>query len=366
MPPVEPPVPQQIRFCTSRDGTRIAYATCGGGPPLVWVQHWVHHLELDWHSSIWRPWLTLLTRRHTLIRFDWRGCGLSDRDDIEFSFENYVADLEAVVTAAGNDRFALFGMAGSGCGMAMSYATRHPERVTRMVLQAAHIRGRLAGIAVPAARVLEAQARLKVIELGWLNETPAYGQFFTALHMPDATTVQMKAYNDLLRQVTSPLNATGLLKTFWETDVSGIVARVSCPTLVLHSRGDSVIPFGDGREVAALIPGAQLVPLDSRNHLLLNTEGAWPQFVQTLQDFIGAPSDFVAAASFDALTAREREVLDVLAQGLDNTAIGIRLRISEKTVRNHVSVIFGKLSVTSRAQAVALARDAGLGRRNVR
>src|SRR6185312_14054053 len=131
-------IDQRIHFCKSRDGAGIAYAVSGSGPPLLWVQHWVHHLEHDRENPIWRPWLALLSRRHTLIRFDWRGCGLSDRDGIAFTFEDYVADLEAVIAAAGLERFALFGMAGAGAGMAMSVAVRHTGRVTRLVLQEAH------------------------------------------------------------------------------------------------------------------------------------------------------------------------------------------------------------------------------------
>ena len=358
-----PVLPQQIRFCRSRDGTRIAYAVCGTGPPIVWIQHWVHHLEFDWANPIWRPWLDLLTRHHTLIRFDWRGCGLSDRDRIEFSLDNYVADLEAVVEAAGVERFALFGMAGTGSGVAMSHAVRHPERVACLILHACHVRGRMAGSPAPHA-LQEAQARLKVIELGWPNDTPAYGQFFTALHVPDASPMQIRAYNDLLRKTTSPENAVKLLQTFWTADFSETVPKVGCPTVIFQARGDSVIRFEEGREVAARIPDARLVPLESRNHVLLDTEAAWSPFIQALQEFLAASLSAPTALSLDDLTARERDVLSILAQGLDNGGIAARLRISEKTVRNHVSTIFSKLGVANRAQAVALARDAGLGRRN--
>src|SRR6185437_3853382 len=353
---------EHIRFCKSRDGTGIAYAVSGAGPPLVWIQHWVHHLEHDGASPIWRPWLALLSRHRTLIRFDWRGCGLSDRDGIAITFEECLADLEAVVAAAGVERFALFGMAGAGAGIAMSFAVRHPDRVTRLVLQEAHTRGRLAGAPLPE-RVAEAHARLKVIELGWPNETPAYGQFFTALHVPDASAAHVQSYNDLLRQVTSPKNGVRLLKMFWEADVSEIVPQVRCPTLVLHSRYDSVIPFDEGRKVAALIPGARFVPLDSRNHLLLGTERAWAQFAAVLGDFLAGSAAMPATLMLEQLTPREREVLDVLAEGVDNSEIAAQLRITEKTARNHVSTIFSKIGVSSRAQAVALARDAGLGRR---
>ena len=355
---------EHIRFCKSRDGTGIAYAVSGSGPPLVWIQHWVHHLEHDGASPIWRPWLALLSRRRTLIRFDWRGCGLSDRDGVAFTFEDCFADLEAVVAAAGVEQFALFGMAGAGAGMAMSFAVRHPDLVTRLVLQEAHTRGRLAGTP-PPERVTEAQARLRVIELGWPNETPAYGQFFTALHVPDASAAHVQSYNDLLRQVTSPDNGVRLLRTFWEVDVSEIVPQVRCPTLVLHSRYDSVIPFDEGRKVAALIPGARFLPLESRNHLLLATEPAWAQFAAVVDEFLAGTSEAAAAVMLEQLTPREREVLDVLAQGIDNSEIAARLGISEKTARNHVSMIFSKLGVSSRAQAVALARDAGLGRRRI-
>lgn len=356
---------QQIRFCKSDDGTRIAYAISGSGPPLVWVQHWVHHLERDCFSPIWQPWIALLNRHHTLIRFDCRGCGLSDRDGVAFTFANLAADLEAVTRAASLDRFILYGMSGAGAGMAMSFAVDHPQQVSRLILQEAHTRGRLAGNPSPE-RVIEAQARLKVIELGWPNETPAYGQFFTALHVPDANAEMARAYDDLLRQVTSPQNGVQLLKTFWEADVSQIVPQVRCPTLVLHSRYDSVIPFDEGRKVAALISGARFVPVDSRNHLLLASEPAWPQFTMVLDEFLAGAAERSTLSLPDQLTPREREVLDVLARGLDNSEIAARLKISEKTVRNHVSTIFGKLGVTSRAQAVALARDAGLGQRSTR
>ena len=124
---------QQIRICTSRDGTRIAYATCGAGPPLVWVAHWIHHLKFDWHSPVWRPWISALSKRHTLIWYDFRGVGLSDRDRVEFTFDKLVEDFEAVVKAAGVDRFALFAMTG-GARVIMPYVIRNPDRVSRLVL----------------------------------------------------------------------------------------------------------------------------------------------------------------------------------------------------------------------------------------
>ncbi|MPZ57807.1 MAG: alpha/beta fold hydrolase [Rhizobiales bacterium] len=355
---------QQIRFCTSRDGTRIAYATCGSGPPLVWMQHWVHHLNLDWDSPVWRDWLTFLARRNMLVRYDHRGCGLSDRDGITFSFEKLHEDFEAVMTAVDAEPSVVFAMGGAACAVAMSYAIRHTGRVSRLILYAPYMRNRLAGEA-SAAQVEEANTRLKVIELGWPNDNPAYGQFFTSLHMPDASEEQFRSYNELLRRATKPTNAIGLLKAMYLTDARELVPKVRCPTLVLHARGDSVIPFDEGRAVAALIPGAQFVPLESRNHVLLPDETAWQRLVEAIDAFVPGPGRAVhaPAQTLDALTPRENEVLELVAQGHDNDTIAGRLGISAKTVRNQVSIIFSKLEVNSRAQAIVRARDAGFGRK---
>jgi pimeloyl-ACP methyl ester carboxylesterase/DNA-binding CsgD family transcriptional regulator len=351
---------QQIRFCTSRDGARIAYATCGAGPPLVWAQHWVHHLNLDWEHPVWRPWLEFLTTRYTVIRYDWRGCGLSDRERIEFAMDRYVDDLAAVVKAAGVERFSLFGMAGAGSAVAMAHAGRHPDQVGKLVICGSHTHGRLSRRRT-SAEMDESQARLKVMQLGWTSSTPAYGQFFTALHIPDGTTEQMRAYDDLLRRTTTFENAASLLRSFWQADVENIVLRVRCPTLVVHSRGDCIIPFDDGREVAALIPGARFMPLESRNHVLLATEPAWSHLTEVIADFLPVSAPPHSALPLDELTAREREVLEAVAQGLDNGDIAIRLKISEKTVRNHVSTVLSKLGVSSRPQAIVRAREAGFG-----
>jgi pimeloyl-ACP methyl ester carboxylesterase/DNA-binding CsgD family transcriptional regulator len=360
------PLPaQQIRFCTSRDGTRIAYATCGSGPPLVWAAGWVHHLELDWGTPIWRPWLSLLTRHHTLIRYDWRGCGLSDRTGVEFCFERFVEDLEAVIAAAGFEQFVLFGIA-AGAAIGMTYAVRHPEQVSRLVVYAGYVRNKLAGSPTPQ-EADEAQARLKVMELGWPNVTPAYGQFYPSLHMPDASVEQLQSFTDLVRKTTTSANAIALLQSFYRIDVEEIVPKVACPTLVLHCRGDSVIWFEQGRSLAGLISGARFVPLESRNHLLLETEPAWQQLVEALDDFFPTAAAGPGGAGrlvLDELTSRECQVLELVAQGLDNTTIGQRLHISERTARNHVSGILAKLGVNARAQLIVRARDAGFGREN--
>lgn len=353
-------VQQQIRFCTSRDGTRIAYAVCGDGPPLVWTGHWVRHLKADWDSPVWKPWRSLLMRGRTLIRYDWRGFGLSDRRDVAFSLEKHIEDLEEVVEAAGLDDFILFAASGGGTP-AIAYTARHPGKVNRLVLYGASTRGRVAR-GETAEQSAERQALLRMIEVGWANENPAYDQFFTRLHMPDATAEQFRSYYDLLRLTATPENVVALLQAYFQSDALADAPRIGCPTLVLHARRDPMISFDEGRLLASIVPGARFAPLESRNHILVDTEPAWQQFAEAIEDFLPA-SSLRPSPTFDELTAREREVLGLVAHGWDNSRIAARLKISEKTVRNHVSFIMSKLGVASRAEAVARARDGGLGGR---
>src|SRR3954451_17303091 len=257
----------QIRFCASRDGTRIAFSICGSGPPLIWAQRWVHHLELDWESPIWHPWLALLASRHTLVRYDCRGCGLSDRDQVKFSFDSFVEDLEAVIDAAGFQRFVLFGM-GDGAARAIAFAVRHPSRVSQLVLHGSCSRG---GLLDPQF-VEEAQTRLKAIKLGWYGKNPAFSH---VTPLPDASTEQHRAYADMRRASTSPESAMQIVQMIYGTDVRTLAPQVRSPTMVLHARGDATNPFDEGRTVATLIHNAQFVPLESQNHILLDTEPAW-------------------------------------------------------------------------------------------
>jgi pimeloyl-ACP methyl ester carboxylesterase/DNA-binding CsgD family transcriptional regulator len=296
-----------------------------------------------------------------LIRYDFRGSGLSDREHVEFSFEKFVEDFEAVIKAADIERFVLFAMSG-GARIAMPYVVRNPDRVSHLVLYGTSPWGPLARNA-PRDQVEDRHLRLKAIELGWSPETPGYGPFWTSLHIPDATPEQFRAHNELLRLMTSPTNAVQLLRTLQESDMNELLPQVRCRTLVLHARQSAILPFEGGRTVAARIPGARFVPLESRNHTVLAGEPAWQQFVDAIEDFLPPSSHSLSAESLDDLTAREREVLEFVAQGLGNIEIATKLKISEKTVRNHVSIILSKLGVNSRAQAVARARDSGFGRK---
>jgi DNA-binding CsgD family transcriptional regulator len=249
-------------------------------------------------------------------------------------------------------------MAG-GSTTGIIYAVRHPERIKRLVLYAPYTRNRLVG-SPTTEKIDEVKARLKVMELGWDNQTPAYSHFFTSLHLPDSSAEQFNSLNELLRVSTSPVNLTGLLNALFMADVHDLLPKIQCPTLVLHSRGNSIIPFDEGRKAASLIPGARFVPIESRNHLVLDNEPGWETLVQAINEFFSRPQEGLL---LDELTPREREVLELVAQGLTNQEIARSLKISDKTVRNQVSQILNKMGVKSRAQAVARARDIGYGHR---
>ena len=350
---------QHIRFCTSPDGVRIAYATSGKGSPLVKVANWMTHLEFDWESPVWRHWLTELSRDHTYVRYDERGCGLSDWNVPELSFEAWVRDLETVVDAVGIERFPLLGLSQGG-PIAIAYAVRHPERVSHLIVHGAYARGWLKRGPSPQQRK-EAEMMNELAELGWGKENPAFRQFFTTQFIPDGTPEQHRWWNDLERVTTSPENAARFMRVFNEIDVTALAPKVSCPTLVLHPTQDGRVPFDEGRLIASLIPGARFVPLESRNHVLLEHEPAWRRWLEEVRAFL--PCTSAGGGTFSQLTARERELVELIAQGLDNAQIAARLTLSEKTVRNHITSIFAKLEVENRSRAIVLARDAGFGKK---
>jgi DNA-binding winged helix-turn-helix (wHTH) protein/pimeloyl-ACP methyl ester carboxylesterase len=283
-PPTTSHLVQHIRFCLSRDRTRIAYATCGAGPPVVWAAHFMSHLKVEWDSPVWRPWIELFARRNTLIRYDGRGCGLSDHEEIQFSLGKAVEDLDSVIEAAQIEKFVLLGIS-SGAAIAMTYAAQHPERISHLALYGAYTRGRLARSATPEQRE-DAKTQIRVIEVGWGQESPAFRQLQTSLWIPDATVEQSRSFNELIRQSTTPLNATRFTKMAFELDVCDTAARIRCPTIVLHARDSAVVPFEEGRMLAGLISGARFVPFESRNHLLLENEPAFLQLAQEIESLL--------------------------------------------------------------------------------
>ena len=240
---------QQIRFCTTADGVRLAYATSGKGPPLLRVGSFINHLDFDWDSPVWRHWLRELSRDHTLVRYDARACGLSDREVPDISFDAWVNDLEAVADAAGLERFALLG-ASQGAPIAIAYAVRHPERVSHLVLYGGYTRGRLRWSDSALARE-EALTMPRLAELGWGKDNAAFRQFFTTQFIPGGTPEQHAWFNELERVSVSPANAARFMNVTNDLDVSDLAPRVACPTLVLHSKRDARVPFDEGRLMAA-------------------------------------------------------------------------------------------------------------------
>ncbi len=351
---------RQIRFCKSFDGTRIAYAMTGEGTPLVKAPHWLTHIEYEWQSPIWKPWIEALSLSHLLLRMDERGCGLSDWDVADFSFEAWVRDLEAVVDAAGLERFALFGHS-QGSAIATEYAVRHPERVTHLILLGSYARGAMKREPSPQ-RVAELEAQLKIIEIGWGRDDPSYRQMFSTQFMPGGTLEQLNSMSELQRRSANPENAVRVIRSIFSIDVRESAPQVKCPTLMLHARGDLRAPFEEGLLFAGLVPGARLVPLESANHILLSQEPAFRQFFEELEAFVPRRAGAGKGGTFPQLTPREAEVLERIAQGLDNVQIAAHLGLSEKTVRNNITHIFDKLGVENRSQAIVLARNSGLGK----
>ena len=307
--------------------------------------------------------------RHTLLRYDERGCGLSDWDVRDFSLDAWVQDLEAVVAAEGLERFPLVGIS-QGAAVSVAYAVKHPEQVSHLVLYGGYARGRF-NRDLTAEEMLQAETMINVIRVGWGQENPAFRQLFTTMLIPEGSEEQVDWLNELARISATPENAAAMERAFYQIEVSELAAQVDVPTLVLHSRDDAAIPFEEGRRLAGLIPGARFVPLASKNHVLLADEPAWTRFLAEVHAFLGVigpeeedPSD--PQTLFPELTPRELDVLEVLAQGASNDLIAEKLVITPKTVRNYVSRIYKKLGADSRAQAVVLAREAGLGQASAR
>lgn len=281
---IEPSGPkQEIKYCRTPDGVRLAYATAGSGPTLVKAANWLNHLEYDWESPIWRHVVRGLARSHTLIRYDARGNGLSDWDVKTLSLDAWVNDLETVVDAAGVYRFPLLGVS-QGCAVSIAYAVRHPERVSHLILYG--------GFALGAAKRSPAENERRTAEStlmrhGWGLDNPAFRLMFTAQFMPGATQEQTDYFNELQRRTTSPECAERYLEASGNIDVTELLGKVTVPTLVMHARDDARVPFELGRAMAAGIPGARFIALQGQNHLFLEHESASERFFEELQLFLG-------------------------------------------------------------------------------
>lgn len=273
---------QVVRFCRSADGARIAFAKTGSGPPLVRAGHWLTHLEHDWHSPIWRPFLDELGAQFSIVRYDQRGNGLSDWDVTDFSFHRFVEDLEAVVDEAGLERFVLYGTS-QGAPIAIAYAVSHPEKVSRLILHGGYVQGRL--VRQSEAEKEQGEAILKLIEHGWGKSGSPFLKAFTTMYIPNGTREQMDSLVALQRLTTKPDNAVRIRRAVDQFDVSDLLAQVSTPTLVTHARDDGVHPLDQGRALAAGIKHSEFVLLESDNHAILPQEPAWGRFFEELKRF---------------------------------------------------------------------------------
>jgi pimeloyl-ACP methyl ester carboxylesterase/DNA-binding CsgD family transcriptional regulator len=351
---------QRIHYLRTADHVKLAWAEASTGPVLVKASNWLSHLEDEWESPVWGHWMRFLSDHFHLVRYDERGCGMSDWDVEDLSNERRIEDLEAVVAAAAPpEPFALLGIS-QGAAPCLEFAARHPERVSHLVLYGAYARGWSERGDPDAAR--EFQAIADLARFGWGKDNPAFRQVFTSRFIPGATSEQMDWFNELCRKTASPRMAAELMLARGTINAVSSLERVRTPTIVIHAREDQAIPIAESRLIASRIAGAQFVELDSANHILLESEPAWERFRAVVLEFLGrraAPS--AEDPAFSSLTRREKEILVLLTEGLGNAEIAGRLALSEKTVRNHVSNVFDKLGVWTRAQAIVFARDRGFG-----
>jgi pimeloyl-ACP methyl ester carboxylesterase len=356
----QPGPPQSIRYLTTRDGVRLAWASMGQGPPLVKAANWLTHLQYDLESPIWRHWIDFLAGNFHFVRHDERGCGMTQWEVPELSLDRWVEDLEAVVDAAGITTPAAFLGISQGAATCIAYAIRHPERVSHLILYGGYATGWAKRGDEQGLRRF--RAIVELIQLGWGTDNISFRQIFTSRFVPGASTHQLEWFNELCRRTTTPEIAARLMLARSNIDVRPLLSQVKVPTLVIHAVGDEVTPLNASRELAAEIPNAQFVQLESRNHVLLEDEPAWPQFKDIVLEFTGRGSQETipaATTKLSALTDRERDVLGGIMAGRSNVEIATSLHLSDKTVRNIVSRIFEKLEVKSRTQAIVCARDHG-------
>ncbi|WP_292678308.1 alpha/beta fold hydrolase [Nocardioides sp.] len=348
------PAGQQIRFCEAPDGVRIAYAVHGSGPPLLVSTCWLSHLQHDWDSPVWRHFLEDLGSFATVIRYDERGHGLSDWDVEDHSLEARVGDLEAVADDAGFERFALMAMSQGG-PPAIAYTVRHPERVTRLLFYSSYA----AALPDPTPEELELFHTFEqMIKVGFGRKDSAFRRVFTSLMIPGATEEQMSWLDELQRVSVSATTAYLARQQRAQANCIPLLAELDLPTLVLHGLEDQMNEFEMGRLLATHIDGARLVPLESRNHILLADEPAWPVFVAEVRGFLGRDEDLTGGDEGVALlSTREREVLGLAADGCGNEEIAAALHLSVRTVERHLHNVYAKLGVSGRsARAAAVAR----------
>jgi pimeloyl-ACP methyl ester carboxylesterase len=278
-----PTLHQTVNYCFAPDGVRIAYAVTGAGPVLVKTANWLNHLELDWGSPLWGRMVGGLSEVFRLVRYDERANGLSDWDVGELTFEALVTDLEAVVDALGLERFPLLGLS-QGAAVSIEYAARHPERVSHLILLGGYSCGWRHRATADDAD--EREAVITLVKHGWGKDTPIYRQIFSESFTPSATPEELDWFNDFQRQTVSPANAVAFLELFSRLDVRHRLAEIDVPTLVLHAREDKRVGMEQAIELASSIKGAQLVTLDTDNHILRAHEPAMEVVLERIRSFL--------------------------------------------------------------------------------
>jgi DNA-binding winged helix-turn-helix (wHTH) protein/pimeloyl-ACP methyl ester carboxylesterase len=271
---------QQISFCRSSDNVSLAYASVGAGAPMIKTANWLTHLEYDWESPVWSPLLHRLASKTRFIRYDGRGNGLSDKTINDISFAAFVRDFEAVVDATRFDKFAILGIS-QGAAIALDYAVRHPERVSKLVIHGGYAQGRNA-----RGEKEKGDMFLSMLRHGWGDEHSAFMRAFASLFIPNGSQEQIRWFADLQRATTTAENAARIRRACDDIDVSKLLPRVNVPTLITHCRHDNVVPLEQGRMMAASIPDAHFVTLESENHVLLAGEPAWIRFLEEVEAFL--------------------------------------------------------------------------------
>ena len=324
----------RIRY-TSTPAGRVAYATAGAGPALLVDTGWISDLRGQLELYSFGSFIERLAERFTVIRYDKPGCGLSDRDGIDLSFDGQVAAALAVAGAAGADRFSLFG-ASQGAQLAAAIAARYPGRVEALVVYGMCASGR--DLAPDEVR----DSLVALVRAHWGLGLKAMAGLFVA----DPTAEDVEGFARFQRASASATVAARLLEVYYETDIRALLPAIQARTAVLHRVADQGTRFELGREVAALIPGATLIPLPGSSHVFYH--GDWPAVLDATLDFLGE-----SASPGPKLTGRELEVAELVAAGLTNQAIARRLSVAPRTAEAHVENIRRKLEVRSRAQIAA-------------
>ncbi len=272
-----------VRFATTHDGLSLAWTRSGTGPPLVKAAAWLTHLEFDADNPVWSHWVSLFEDHFDYLRYDERGCGLSDRQTGQLDIDSWTDDLTRIVDAAEIPKpFALLAMS-QGTGAAVRYAANHPENVSHLILIGGYARGAFHRDDQKGASLY--RAVVEIFRAGFDEQNPAFRDVFTKRFLPDGDPEKIRWFNDLCRRTVDAETGALLLSARGDMDVSATLPKVRCPTLVLHAREDGVSPLSEGRYLAQRIPGAEFHVLDSKNHILQPEEPAWTEASEAILRF---------------------------------------------------------------------------------